>query len=268
MRLVCVDFETANSKRDSACSIGIAVVDAGKIEVHHHYIRPPVMHFDPNCVAIHKITPSMVRDAPTFNELYPEIEPLLRHGPLWAHNASFERSVFKALSETYRADYSMDIDCTVKLAKRLFPDLERHRLDVVCEHLGLDMKHHDAGDDAWASAKIVLHAKKLIEEGHWHDPVLDPYVIPRRIRGGIFAMAGRFKFGTNIQVMRAMRTLGASLESKMKRDTPYLLIGEADQSYVGLYDRAVKYITNGGSIRVVRESDFWAKAKEERCAAS
>lgn len=268
MRLVGVDFETANSKRDSACSIGLAVVDGGKIDVHHHLIRPPVMRFDPVCVKIHGITPAMVRNAPTFEELYPDIKPMLEHGPLWAHNSSFERSVFKALGETYKMDLPMEIDCTVKLSKRMFPELERHRLDIVCEHLGLKMKHHDAGEDAWASAQIVLHAHRLADDGQWEDPVFNPYVIPHRIRGGIFAMAGEFKFGSKLQVLRALRMLGASLEPKMKRDTPYLLIGERDRSYKQLYDRAVKYISNGGPVRVVRETDFWAKAREERQGTS
>jgi len=257
MKLVGVDFETANSKRDSACSIGLAVVDAGNIHVYRHYIRPPVMHFDPNCVQIHGITPSMVRNAPTFGELYPTIKPLLEHGPLWAHNASFERSVFKALGETYKMDICLEIDCTVRLAKRMFPSLGSHGLGVVCEHLGLKMKHHDAGDDAWASAQIVLHAHSLIEGGGWSDPLLNPFVTPKNI-------AGEFKFGPKSEVIRAMKMLGASIEPNMKRDTPYLLIGERDRSYKQIFDRAAKYIANGGPIRVVKENDFWAIAKAER----
>jgi DNA polymerase-3 subunit epsilon len=269
MKIVGIDFETANSKHDSACSIGIAVAhDGGKIDVHHYHIRPPTMHFEPHHVAIHNITPSMVRDAPTFKELYPKIDHLLKHGPLWAHNASFECSVFKALSATYHENYLMNIECTFKLAKRLFPKLESHRLNVVCEHLGLKMQHHHAGDDAWATAKIVLHCKELIKKGKWQDPIFDPFIVPKKIRGGVFAMAGRFNFGSNAQVMKAMRILGARLETKMRRNTPYLLIGEADRSYKGVYDQAIKYISNGGSIRIVKESDFWAEAKKERLSAS
>ena len=269
MRFVGVDFETANPKRDSACSIGLAVVEDGQIKVHHHLIRPPSMHFDPNCVQVHGITPSMVRNAPTFKELYPTIRPMLEHGPLWAHNSAFERSVFKALGETYGIhDLELEIDCTVKLSKRLFPRLERHGLDVVCEHLGLKMKHHDAGDDAWASAQIVLHAHGLIERGEWHDPTLNPFVVPPCIRGSIFAIAGEFKFGSKGEVLRAFQALGAHLEPKMRRETPYLLIGERGRSHKARYDQAVKYIANGSSIRVVKEADFWTKAKEERRNAS
>ena len=47
---------------------------------------------------------------------------------------------------------------TIPLAKFLFPDLKRYKLNVICKHLGISLEnHHRAVDDAKATADIVLH---------------------------------------------------------------------------------------------------------------
>ena len=43
-RFVAIDFETANHSRDSACSIGIAVAEGGRIvALEQRLIRPPTL---------------------------------------------------------------------------------------------------------------------------------------------------------------------------------------------------------------------------------
>ena len=41
-----IDFETANHNRDSACAVGVAIVQAGQISSLERYlIRPPTQEF-------------------------------------------------------------------------------------------------------------------------------------------------------------------------------------------------------------------------------
>ena len=45
-RFVAIDFETANHSRDSACSIGIAIAEGGRIvALERRLIRPPTNEF-------------------------------------------------------------------------------------------------------------------------------------------------------------------------------------------------------------------------------
>lgn len=78
MSWVAIDFETANSARDSACALGMAVVEDGRVaKTTSWLIRPPVLDFDPFNVSIHGITSEDVKDSPTFGELWRDVGPLL-----------------------------------------------------------------------------------------------------------------------------------------------------------------------------------------------
>ena len=158
---VAIDFETANEQRVSACAIGIAVVTAGKVSTRTFLIRPPELRFCSFNVDIHGITPKQVIDAPTFPDLLPEIRDLLDAPALWAHNSPFDQGVLNALASQYGLSLPKNLRCTCRLARRVFPQLPSHKLDVVCRHLSIPLKHHDAGSDAEACARIVLLANGI-----------------------------------------------------------------------------------------------------------
>ena len=58
---IAIDFETATGHRDSACAIGIAVVEDLKVvDTFYSLIQPPGLLFHPGNVRIHGITPKTV----------------------------------------------------------------------------------------------------------------------------------------------------------------------------------------------------------------
>lgn len=154
---IAIDFETANEKMGSACSIGIAAVKDGVItDAYYSLIKPIGGDFAPRNIEIHGITPEMVADAKTLDELCPEIAHFFdEHTPVFAHNAKFDMSVLKQsssvkLPEFWYAD-SMDAAAPfVHGSKSLMACAEALRVPV--EH------HHDALDDAKVCAGIVLCA--------------------------------------------------------------------------------------------------------------
>ena len=98
-----IDFETANRYPTSACSIGIVVVQDGEItEEFSHLIKPEPYYFNKKFIEIHGITPVMVKDAPSFYDLWGVIGRYFDTEALVAHNAGFDMSVLKACLE--RAD--------------------------------------------------------------------------------------------------------------------------------------------------------------------
>jgi len=151
-----IDFETANSSRDSACAMALVRVEAGDVaEKRRWLIRPPTATF--YFTAIHGISWSDVRNAPTFADVWSEAARFTADvGFLAAHNASFDRSVLAACSR--RAGLhspTMPFRCTVQLARRslgIYPTT----LPDVCRRLGIPLRHHDALSDAEACARIVL----------------------------------------------------------------------------------------------------------------
>ena len=96
-----IDFETANYSPDSACAVGLVVVQGSRIVYReHHLIRPPDRWFA--FTHVHGLTWEDVRDAPTFAELWPVLHETIAEADfLAAHNASFDRRVMESCCRTY-----------------------------------------------------------------------------------------------------------------------------------------------------------------------
>lgn len=160
---VAIDFETANSKRTSACSIGLTFVENGKIiSTEHYLIKPRPNYFDSFNTKIHRITPKDVKNSPRFNELWEELSPRLLGKTIVAHNASFDMSVLRATLSAYKIEYpELKYACTYLLSKHLYPELINYQLPTVCKHVEYDFSnHHNAEADSLASANVFL---KILE---------------------------------------------------------------------------------------------------------
>lgn len=172
MRAVAIDFETANEKRASACSIGLAWIEDGRVVAREtHLIRPPEMRFMTMNIRIHGITPDMVEDAPEFPEVLAGLRARLDDCDMvLAHNAGFDMSVMRATCDAYELAYpEFDYLCTVKVAQRVWADLGTARLNALGDHLGIAFKHHDAGEDAFVCAQVALEAMRLQKAANLHD---------------------------------------------------------------------------------------------------
>ena len=125
-----IDFETANRYPTSACSIGIVVVQDGEItEEFSHLIKPEPYYFNKKFIEIHGITPVMVKDAPSFYDLWGVIGRYFDTEALVAHNAGFDMSVLKACLE--RADLYARLPesfCTCRLSRKLVKGLPENIL--------------------------------------------------------------------------------------------------------------------------------------------
>ena len=158
MTLIGIDFETANSARNSACQIGIVVFEKGRVVDQYVSLIKPPGEFGVIQMSIHGITPSRVAKAPTLASIWPHVSALLARGKrIVAHNAAFDRSVLVAsLAHHGIAAPSIDFECTVAMARKRLPELPNHRLPTVCAALGIQfVNHHDALADAMATAKVA-----------------------------------------------------------------------------------------------------------------
>lgn len=156
---VAIDFETANAKRTSACSIGIAIFEDLKlVSTSHYLIKPYPSDFDPFNVSIHGITEDDVADAPTFDELWNDIAPLIEGKLVVAHNASFDMSVLRRTLEFYHVPLpELRFLCTYRLTERVYPQMDSHRLNTISRLLKIELNHHNAESDAIACGEILCH---------------------------------------------------------------------------------------------------------------
>lgn len=183
-----IDFETANSRDTSACSIGIAVVENGAIcETHHYLIKPYPNYFSARNISIHGIEAKDVQDAPTFDELWPTIRPYLENRIIAAHYAPFDMGVLLGALDFYdvtRPD--LDILCSCRMARVAFPKLKSHKLNIVCGYLDIPLDHHKADSDAEGCAGIILEISKRHGLHTLKDVREKLRLEPGNIRSGIY----------------------------------------------------------------------------------
>lgn len=158
-RFAALDFETANNARDSACALGVVVVEGGRIvERLYELIRPPSREF--LFTHIHGLSWDDVKGAQRFDAVWTRMLRELSGIVFFAaHNAPFDKGVLNACCDTYELALPVEpFVCTVRLARAQW-DIRPTKLPNVCDYLGIDLRHHAADSDAEACARIVIAAQ-------------------------------------------------------------------------------------------------------------
>ncbi|MDZ4168483.1 MAG: 3'-5' exonuclease [Coriobacteriia bacterium] len=157
-RWAAIDFETATREPNSACALGVALVEDDRIvETLSWLIRPPFNEYEFWNTNVHGISAEDTEFAPEFDEVWWEVRQVLEGTRLLAHNAPFDMRVLRALFESREIDAPhYEYACTLAIARKVLPELPRHTLDVVCDHCGIRLVHHDAASDAEGCARIAV----------------------------------------------------------------------------------------------------------------
>ena len=160
MNFAAIDFETATAARDSACSVAVVEVVEGKLyDSYYTLIQPPENKYNPFNIQIHGITREDTRYAPSFAKIWPELKKHLEGKVVVAHNAPFDMGVLGACLMRAGLPVPKFSYCdTVAISRKVWPELENHKLNTVGSFLEIDFKHHNALDDARTCAAIPLKA--------------------------------------------------------------------------------------------------------------
>jgi DNA polymerase-3 subunit epsilon len=116
----------------------------------------------------------MVKNAPTFGEVCDQLLGVLDGRIFVAHNANFD---WRFLGMEIDRATGRRLDgrrlCTVKLARKLLPQLRRRSLDYVSMHYGVEITNrHRAGGDALATAQVFVRMLRDARRrgcATWHD---------------------------------------------------------------------------------------------------
>lgn len=90
---VALDFETANYKRTSICSVGMVKVVANEIVETFYTLVNPNDFFAARNIEVHGIQAKHVQHSPNFAYVYPYMMQFIGDLPVVAHNAAFDMSV-------------------------------------------------------------------------------------------------------------------------------------------------------------------------------
>lgn len=159
MKILALDFETANQSSASACQIGVVRIEDWRIvDSRAWLIRPPEDDFV--FTYIHGLSWEDVHDQPNWAGLWPELAPWFAGVDfLAAHNAPFDRGVLRGTAAHHRLDAPetpfLDTVSVARKVWKIFPT----KLNLVCERLGIPLNHHEALSDAKACAEILIRAR-------------------------------------------------------------------------------------------------------------
>lgn len=158
---VVVDVETTGGRAyggDRITEVAAVVVRNGQLcEVFETLVNPqrPIPAF---ITQLTNISSEMVKDAPTFATVEPELLDFISGNVFAAHNANFDWRFICA--EVFHASGQQLVGrrlCTVRLARKILPQLPRRSLDHVANYYGVEISgRHRAAGDAIATAHCLL----------------------------------------------------------------------------------------------------------------
>ena len=156
-RYVVFDVETPNRYNNRMSAIGICVVEGTQILKEYFSLVDPEQPFDWFNTRLTGISEESVVGAPTFPQLWKQIEPVMSSGILVAHNASFDMRVLRKCLCDYGIVWKPKVQglCTVLMGRTIKPGIS-HRLNDMCDYYGICLNHHHADSDSRACAEILL----------------------------------------------------------------------------------------------------------------
>ncbi|HEY4131404.1 MAG TPA: 3'-5' exonuclease [Gemmatimonadaceae bacterium] len=165
---VVVDVETTGTRpfTDRVTEVAVVQVKNGIATTVFDSLINPERAIPPAIMALTNISWEMVKDAPRFRDICHQLIGVLEGSVFVAHNASFDwRFISSEIQRaTGRKLHGRQL-CTVRLARRLLPQLRRRNLDSLCYHYGIDnAARHRAGGDALATAQILLKLLDLARD--------------------------------------------------------------------------------------------------------
>ncbi len=170
---IVVDLETTglSAEQCTILEIGAVRIRGLQAEDTFHTLIDPGAAIPPFITRLTGIDRSMVEGAPPIATAIHDFHAWAAATPdaaFVAHNASFDaRFVARALSDHALPPWSGPTFCTVRLARRLLPDLARYDLDTLSARFGISNRwRHRALGDAEAAARALLELLAIARDLH------------------------------------------------------------------------------------------------------
>lgn len=168
---VVVDVEATGAKTppNRLIELGAYRIRGGRIVDKFLQLVNPEIPIPRFVVTLTGISNEMVRRQPVFADVVPRWLDFVSDSVLVAHNAPFDTSFLNhEISRVYPGHRMLNPHlCTVRLSRRVLPDIANHRLDTIADHFSIPIvSRHRAGSDALATAEIFLLLLSKLDEDH------------------------------------------------------------------------------------------------------
>lgn len=120
-------------------------------------------------IAVHGITPAMLRGQPPIGEILPRFRRFVEDTVLVAHNAAFDMRFLALKEKATGITFDQPVLDTLLLSAVAQPNQESHSLEVISERLGVPVVgRHTALGDALVAGEVFLRLLPLLAEKGIH----------------------------------------------------------------------------------------------------
>ena len=275
MKFVAFDVETATPDLASICQIGVVVFEGGRVAETWESLINPGEPFHPANVSVHGICGDTVKDAPSMHEVFERLGGYL-NDQVVVHHTAFDRvSIARAASKHGLGEIRGIWLDTARVVRRTWPQFSRsgYGLKNVASHLGIEFRHHSAGEDARAAGEILLRAVEESSVGleEWFRQPIGgrSYTVDHRrdgepdgpLSGEVIVFTGSLSMSRTDAADKAARA-GCDVGANVTKATTVVVVEGIDISERANHEKSNKHrkaedlIAKGQAIRILTEDDF------------
>lgn len=291
MRFFALDVETANPDQSSICQIGLALSKNGNIVKSWNWLINPEDYFDHFNVAIHGITEEQVSDAKLYNEIHDELLNIISTD-IVIHHTAFDKVAINSVCNKYQlTPPEITWVDSARVVRRVYPEFRSkgYGLGNLSKHFGIEFKHHDAEEDAIATAKILNHCLKDsdTELSVWVEEQFRSTQSAKTVGGGISGFkpsegdpngslygescvfTGELSL-TRKEAALLANSCGITVERNVTKKTSILIVGMQDEYKLAGHEKSKKQrvaednIRKGQELKILSEVDFKRLIEESK----
>lgn len=164
MKFAVVDIETTGlfHQGHDITEIAVVHIDDGIPTLAFHSLIHTDKLISTQISGLTGISNRDTNDAPMFHQVMSALHDSLKERIFVAHNVNFDFQFLKAYFEREGVTFNMRRLCTLRMAKKILPQLKSHKLGALCKYLGIENRAmHRADGDAMATAHILLQMTQM-----------------------------------------------------------------------------------------------------------
>ena len=247
---IIFDLETTGLDPDFNEIIEIGAIkyrNMEPIEQFHSFIKPDNV-IDDFITELTGITNDMVKNAPKINYVLPLFINFISDDILIGHNVNFDINFVYDEMLRYEFGYlNNNFVDTLRMSRKLLPDLRHHRLNDLAEYFDIDTNgHHRAMKDVEITNKVYIKLKELMLSMYNNiDELKKTYkshsIKYSDIKANItdidkdspffnkyVTITGTLEKMQRKEAMQVIANLGGICQDGVNKDTNYLVLGNND----------------------------------------
>lgn len=285
---VVFDIETTglDPEFDEIIEIGaVKIKDGIKIDTFNSLIKPEY-EIDEFITELTGITNGMVENAPSIDEVLPKFMDFIRDYIIIGHNVNFDINfIYDNLEELNIPPITNDFVDTLRISRRLIPELKHHKLSDLANYFNIDTNgSHRSLKDVEITLEVLKNLNTMIIEKHQNmdnfkdackpkshsgirasdittnnteldeeNMLYDKYVV---ITGTLGKMLRK-------EAMQVIADLGGHCQDGVNKDTNYLILGNNDYNPILRGKKSSKLLKaenlklKGQDIEIISENVFY-----------